>query len=113
MIAWMRKSPLLILDDAGKLAHSALCTLIPLYDDTLHRLGAIVAGTETLERNIKRYVGRVEGYDEIDGRFCRNYIAVQFFQFVQLSFFVPFSYRPVRDRAKKKRCTTGRKQQPT
>ena len=70
------KSPLLILDDAGKLAHSALCTLIPLYDDTLHRLGAIVAGTETLERNIKRYVGRVEGYDEIDGRFCRNYIAL-------------------------------------
>ena len=64
------------LDDAGKLAHSALCTLIPLYDDTLHRLGAIVAGTETLERNIKRYVGRVEGYDEIDGRFCRNYIAL-------------------------------------
>ena len=47
------KSPLLILDDAGKLAHSALCTLIPLYD-----------------------VGRVEGYDEIDGRFCRNYIAL-------------------------------------
>lgn len=66
------KSPLLILDDAGKLAHSALCTLIPLYDDTLHRLGAIVAGTETLERNIKRYVGRVEGYDEIDGRFCQE-----------------------------------------
>ena len=31
----------------------------------------------------------------------------------KLSFFVPFSYRPVRDRAKKKRCTTGRKQQPT
>lgn len=25
---------------------------------------------------IKRYVGRVEGYDEIDGRFCRNYIAL-------------------------------------
>ena len=70
------KSPLLILDDAGKLAHSALCTLIPLYDDTLHRLGVIVAGTETLERNIKRYVGRIEGYDEIDGRFCRNYIAL-------------------------------------
>ena len=70
------KSPLLILDDAGKLAHSALCTLIPLYDDTLHRMGAIVAGTETLERNIKRYVGRIEGYDEIDGRFCRNYITL-------------------------------------
>lgn len=68
--------PLLILDDAGKLTHSALCTLIPLYDDTLHRMGALVAGTETLERNIKRYVGRIEGYDEIDGRFKRNYITL-------------------------------------
>lgn len=68
--------PLLILDDAGKLTHSALCTLIPLYDDTFHRMGTLVAGTETLERNIKRYVGRIEGYDEIDGRFKRNYIAL-------------------------------------
>lgn len=68
--------PLLILDDAGKLTHSALCALIPLYDDTLHRMGALVAGTETLERTIKRYVGRIEGYDEIDGRFKRNYIAL-------------------------------------
>jgi len=70
------KCPLLILDDAGKLTHSALCTLIPLYDDTFHRMGALVAGTETLERNIKRYVGRIEGYDEIDGRFKRTYITL-------------------------------------
>ena len=70
------KYPLLILDDAGKLAHSALCALIPLYDDTFHRMGALVAGTETLERNIKRYVGRIEGYDEIDGRFKRTYITL-------------------------------------
>lgn len=68
--------PLLILDDAGKLTHSALCALIPLYDDTLHRMGALVVGTETLERNIKRYVGRIEGYDEIDGRFKRNFISL-------------------------------------
>lgn len=68
--------PLLILDDAGKLTHSAMVTLIPLYDDTLHRMGALVAGTETLERNIKRYVGRIEGYDELDGRFKRNYITL-------------------------------------
>ena len=70
------KKPLLILDDAGKLTHSALCTLISIYDDTLHRMGALVAGTETLERNIKRYVGRIEGYDELDGRFSRNYISL-------------------------------------
>ena len=70
------KNPVLLLDDAGKLTHSAMQTLIPLYDDTLHRMGAIVAGTETLERNIKRYVGKIEGYDEIDGRFGRNYISL-------------------------------------
>lgn len=70
------KKPVLLLDDAGKLTHSAMQMLIPLYDDTLHRMGAIVAGTETLERNIKRYVGKIEGYDEIDGRFGRNYISL-------------------------------------
>lgn len=70
------KKPVLLIDDAGKLTHSAMCTLIPLYDDTLGRMGCIVAGTETLERNIKRWVGRIEGYDEIDGRFSRNYISL-------------------------------------
>lgn len=70
------KKPILLIDDAGKLSHSAMNTLIPLYDDTLGRMGCIVAGTETLERNIKRYVGRIEGYDEIDGRFGRNYITL-------------------------------------
>lgn len=68
--------PILLIDDAGKLTHSAMCTLIPLYDDTLGRMGCLVAGTETLERNIHRYVGRIEGYDEIDGRFGRNYITL-------------------------------------
>lgn len=68
--------PLLMLDDIGKLTHSAICTLIPLYDDTLNRLGLLASGTETFARNIKRYVGRIEGYDEIDGRFKRNYISL-------------------------------------
>lgn len=70
------KKPILLIDDAGKLSNTAMCTLIPLYDDTLGRMGCIVAGTETLERNIKRNVGRIEGYDEIDGRFSRNYISL-------------------------------------
>ncbi len=70
------RNPILLIDDAGKLTHSAMNMLIPLYDDTLGRMGCIVAGTETLERNIKRYVGRIEGYDEIDGRFGRNYISL-------------------------------------
>ena len=59
------KSPLLILDDAGKLAHSALCTLIPLYDDTLHRLGGYRSRNGDAGTQYKSvYVGRVEGYDE-------------------------------------------------
>lgn len=70
------RHPILLIDDAGKLTHSAMNCLIPLYDDTLGRMGCLVAGTETLERNIKRYVGRIEGYDEIDGRFGRNYITL-------------------------------------
>lgn len=70
------RKPILLIDDAGKLSNTAMCTLIPLYDDTLGRMGCIVAGTETLERTIKRNVGRVEGYDEIDGRFSRNYISL-------------------------------------
>lgn len=70
------RKPILLIDDAGKLTNAAMCTLIPLYDDTLGRMGCIVAGTETLERTIKRNVGRVEGYDEIDGRFSRNYISL-------------------------------------
>lgn len=70
------RKPILLIDDAGKLSNTAMCTLIPLYDDTLGRMGCIVAGTETLERTIQRNVGRVEGYDEIDGRFSRNYISL-------------------------------------
>lgn len=71
------KKPILLIDDAGKLSNSAMCTLIPLYDDTLGRMGCIVAGTETLERNIKRNVGRIEGYDEIDNRFGHHYISLR------------------------------------
>lgn len=70
------RKPIILLDDAGKLTHSAMGMLIPIYDDTIGRMGCIVAGTETLERNIKRWVGRIEGYDEIDGRFSRNYISL-------------------------------------
>jgi DNA transposition AAA+ family ATPase len=67
------KKPILLIDDAGKLSNTAMCTLIPLYDDTKGRMGCIVAGTETLEYNIKRNAGRVEGYSEIDGRFKHFY----------------------------------------
>ena len=68
--------PVLVLDDAGKLSNSAMACLIPLYDDTKYRMGCVLAGTETLRRTIKRNVGRVDGFDEIDGRVVRNYITL-------------------------------------
>ena len=70
------RDPVLVLDDCGKLSNSAMACLIPLYDDTKNRMGCVLAGTETLRRNIKRNVGRVDGYDEIDGRVVRNYITL-------------------------------------
>ena len=70
------KHPVLILDDAGKLSHSAMACLIPLYDDTKYRVGCIVSGTDTLRKKITHNVGRVEGYDEIDSRVIRNYISL-------------------------------------
>lgn len=70
------RDPVLVLDDCGKLSNSAMACLIPLYDDTKNRMGCVLAGTETLRRTIKRNVGRVDGYDEIDGRVVRNYITL-------------------------------------
>ena len=70
------RNPVLVLDDCGKLSNSAMACLIPLYDDTKYRMGCLLAGTETLRRAIKRNVGRVDGFDEIDGRVVRNYITL-------------------------------------
>lgn len=70
----MRK-PLLIIDEADKLKSSALRFLIPLYNECEDTLGCIIAGTENLEKEIKRGVKhQAKGYDEIDSRFGRKYI---------------------------------------
>lgn len=66
--------PVLIIDDISKLYDDALLTLIPIYDDTYKRLGAVLSGTETFERRIKKGVGKIDGYDELDGRWGRKYI---------------------------------------
>ena len=67
--------PLLIIDEADKLRPSALRTLIPIYNELEGRLGVVIAGTENLQKEIKRGVQyQVKGYDEIDSRFGRTYI---------------------------------------
>lgn len=61
--------PLLIIDEADKLKPSALRFLIPFYNELEDKAGVVIAGTDNLEKEIKRGVRyKVKGYDEIDSR---------------------------------------------
>lgn len=74
----MGDNPILIIDEADKLKASALRLLIPIYNKTEHRLGAILAGTENLQKEIQAGVRcKKKGYDEIESRFGRTYIALK------------------------------------
>ena len=67
--------PVLIIDEADKLKPAAFRKLIPLYNRTEHRLGCVLAGTESLHKEIARGVrNNTKGYDEIDSRLGRSYI---------------------------------------
>jgi DNA transposition AAA+ family ATPase len=67
--------PVLIIDEADKLKPSALRTLIPIYNRTEHRLGAVLAGTDNLEKEIKKGVDlKRKGFDELDSRLGRSFI---------------------------------------
>lgn len=67
--------PILFIDEADKLKPSALRALIPLYNRTENRLGAILAGTDNLEKEIKKGVEfRRKGFDELDSRLGRSFI---------------------------------------
>lgn len=67
--------PLLIIDEADKLKGGALRTFIPIYNECEDMLSVVIAGTENLEKEIKRGVRyQDKGYDEIDSRFGRKYI---------------------------------------
>lgn len=70
-----QNKPVLIIDEADKLRPAALGTLIPIYNGTEERLGAIISGTENLEKEIKRgaRLGK-KGYDEIDSRLGREFV---------------------------------------
>ena len=69
------QSPLLIIDEADKLKDAAKMLLIPLYNELEDELGVVIAGTEFLEKQIKRGVkSNSKGFDEIDSRFGRSYL---------------------------------------
>lgn len=69
------QKPVLIIDEADKLKPSALRTLIPIYNRTEQRLGCVIAGTENLEKEIKKGVEfKRKGYDELDSRLGRSFI---------------------------------------
>lgn len=71
----VRQKPQLIIDEADKLKPSALRFMIPLFNEHEDKLSVIIAGTENLEKEIKRGVSYAKkGYDEIDSRFGRNFI---------------------------------------
>jgi DNA transposition AAA+ family ATPase len=72
-----RKSlnPVLIIDEADKLKPAALRYLIHFYNDLENIAGCVIAGTENLEKEIKKGVQYSrKGFDELDSRFGRNYI---------------------------------------
>ncbi len=69
------KKPLLIIDEADKLKHSALRTLITLYNECQDKMGCVMVGTDNLEVEVKRGVRyNRKGFDEIDSRFGRRFI---------------------------------------
>jgi len=69
------QKPILVIDEADKLKPSALRTLIPIYNRTEGRLGAILSGTENFEKEMKAGVrAERKGYDELDSRLGRSYI---------------------------------------
>ncbi|MGA0556567.1 AAA family ATPase [Larkinella sp. VNQ87] len=69
------KRPLLILDEADKLHANALTFLVPLYNELKGEIGVVIAGTENLEKQIKRGVRLAKkGYDEVDSRLGRSFV---------------------------------------
>jgi DNA transposition AAA+ family ATPase len=67
--------PLLVIDEADKLKPSALRWLINFYNKLEDRVGCVIAGTDNLEKEIKRGVKyNAKGYDELDSRFGRSFI---------------------------------------
>lgn len=67
--------PLLIIDEFDKLKDPAKRWVISFFNRIEDKAGLVIAGTEHLEKEIKKGVRlQKQGYDEIDSRFGRKYI---------------------------------------
>ena len=67
--------PLLIFDEADKLADSVMYYFIAIYNALEDRCGIIFPSTAAIKKRITRGVLKdKKGYDEIESRICRRYI---------------------------------------
>lgn len=67
--------PLLIIDQADKLANRSLSFLIQFYNELKYETGCVIVGTEHLAKKIKAGVRRsLESFDELDDRLGMNYV---------------------------------------
>lgn len=67
--------PLLIFDEADKLADSVMYYFIAIYNALEDRCGIIFLSTAAIKKRITRGVLKdKKGYDEIESRICRRYI---------------------------------------
>lgn len=67
--------PILILDQADKLANRTLGFLIQFYNELKGECGCVLVGTDHLAKKIKAGVRRnLESFDELDDRLGRNYV---------------------------------------
>lgn len=69
--------PLLVFDEADKLADSVMYYFISIYNALEDRCGIVFLSTAAIKKRITNGVLRdKKGYDEIESRICRRYIAL-------------------------------------
>jgi hypothetical protein len=70
-------NPILIIDQADKLANRSLGFLIQFYNELKNECGCVLVGTDHLAKKIKAGVKRnLESFDELDDRLGRNYVGL-------------------------------------
>ncbi len=83
-----RKSgkPLLIIDQANSLKPACLNNLIHLFNELEDHISVALFGTENLKKDFERGVKYAKkGYDELDSRFARTYVSLNFYTFADVT----------------------------
>lgn len=69
------EKPLLIFDEADKLADSVMYYFISIYNALEDRCGIVFLSTSYIKKRIRNGVAKdKKGYDEIESRICRRYV---------------------------------------